>query len=171
MPVTLDATVGGTQSNALADDVEGDAYFSTRLYSTAWTSLTGAGGLDTKRVALITATRRFESFPWAGVRATTAQRLSWGRVGVEDRDGYLIGSTVIPLDVKEALFEHAHDLLVINADPGATDALAKFSRLKVGALEIELRPDAPRTLDVLRDVVWRKLAPYLVDESSSFGRG
>lgn len=170
MPVTLDASVGGSNSNALADDVEGDAYFATRLFSSAWTSLTGSAGTDTKRIALITATRRFEELPWAGTRATTAQRLAWGRVGAEDRDGNLIASNSVPREIKEGLFEHAHDLLVINADAGATDALAKFSRVKVGALEIELRPDAPRTLDVMRDVVWRKVAPYL-EADNSFGRG
>jgi hypothetical protein len=170
MPVTLDATVNGANANSFATVAEGDLYFANRLYSTAWTSLTGGAAADTKAQALIMATARLDVLPWAGVPSTLTQRLQWGRMGTVDRGDRVIDYDVIPDDIKAATFEEALSLLVKGRDPGTTDPLANFSAIKVGSLAISLRENAPRTNDGLHPGAVRLVLPYLINDAD-FSRG
>lgn len=170
MSVSLDPTVGGAAANSYASVDEADAYFATRLYSSAWTGLTGGSAADTKAQALITATRKIDTLPWDGETAFLAQRLQWPRVGLYDRAGNAVLGTAIPDDIKTMVFETAIDLLTVGKDAGAVDPLANFSAIKIGSLALSLRENAPRTADRLRESVLALAAPYLVD-ATDFSRG
>lgn len=170
MPVTLDATVGGSSSNTYATLEEADAYFDARLYASAWTSLTGTDGIETKKKALIAAAQRNDQEPLDGARAALGQRLEWPRTGVTDRSGYSVASTAIPEDIKIAQYETALFLLTTAKDPAVVDPLANFAAIKIGEIGITLRPTAPRTADTLPDPVLRLLAPYQPD-GADFSRG
>lgn len=170
MPVTLDATVGGANSNAYGDETEGDTHFAGRLNALPWTSLTGAEGIDQKRRALISATARLEQEPWDGYVTSLTQRLAFPRAGLEDHNGHTIDHTIIPRFAKEAMFETALDLLSKASDVGAPDPLAKFSAIKIGEIQINLRESAPVNGDFLRDSVQRLIARHLLS-STDFSRG
>ena len=145
MPVMLDSTVGGATANSNVSVEYADAYFAARLYATAWTSLTGDAGLDKKKQALIMATLDLEQLDLDGEPTTRTQSRAWPRIGMCDRSGRSVPSTIIPDDVQIATCEHAHALLTIGRDPGATDPLANFAAVKVGPIAIQLREPAPRT--------------------------
>jgi hypothetical protein len=170
MPVSLDPTAGGSAANSYVAVDTADAYFATRLYANAWTSLAGAGGLDTKAQALIMATQRLDVLPWDGTPSSLTQRLQWPRMGLCDRGGRSLPHTTVPDDIVLATCEEALSLLVKGKDPGTTDALANFSALKVGPVSLSLRDTAPRTNDGLHPAAVRLVLPYLAD-ASDFSRG
>lgn len=168
MPATLDATVGGLNANAYDDVTAADAYFANRLYASAWTSVAVP---DLKAQALITATARLDVLPWDGCVASSTQRLQHPRIGLCDRRGVLVPSTVIAEDIRIAMFEDALDLLTKARDPGATDALARFSSVKVGSIAIGLRDGVAPTGDGFRVQVVRLIERYLAIEPPTFDRG
>ena len=167
MSVTLIATPGDVAANSYVTLEEAQAYFATRLYATAWT---GAATDDVRRQALIMATQRLEPLLWGGYRTALTQRLQWPRSGVSDQAGYPLPFADIPEAVRIACCEEAMDLLSKGSDPGAVDALANFSSIKVGPIALSLKETAPRTIDQRRAIVWQLLAPFL-QSSSSFDRG
>ena len=74
---------------------------------------------------------------WFGHRVNEASGLRWPRVGVIDRDGLLIASTVIPQQLKVAVAEMARFLMV--ADRSAERDQDGLARLKADAIELEFR--------------------------------
>lgn len=161
MPITIDPTVGGAASNSYVSEAEAEDYFAARLFSTAWT---GAASADTKRAALVMATRRIEQVRFSGTRASDTQALQWPRFNVWDHDtGTTLADDVIPQAVKFATYELALSYLSASSDPAAKDALAKFSALTLpGGLQLTLR-DGFASGDDLPPVVWRLLAVYAED--------
>lgn len=158
MPITLIATPGAADGNAYLDVAEANAYFATRLFSTAWTAVVDD---EVKKAALISATRRVDQLAFAGRRASTTQALAWPRECVVDEETETdVPRTVIPVPVKVATCEVALALLTQTSDPAATDPLAKFSALSLpGGLSLTLR-DGGTTNDALPPVAWRLLARF-----------
>lgn len=74
---------------------------------------------------------------WFGHRVNEASGLRWPRVGVIDRDGLLIASTVIPQQLKVAVAEMARFLMV--ADRSAERDQDGLARLKADVIELEFR--------------------------------
>lgn len=124
MAATIDASVGGANSNSYELVSEADEYFETRppLSPISW------GQTVSKEANLIHATRTLEAQfsgakrlvpcsngesyyvtgrKWTGAPATTTQKLSWPRTGMFDRNGNPIPSDVIPIELKEAESEFA----------------------------------------------------------------
>lgn len=151
---TVDATVGGASANSYALVADADTYFDERLHATAWTGATA----DDKARALIWATRMLDDLDWLGSAAATTQALRWPRTGVYDRENDLISSSVIPDDIKEALYEQA--LQLIGSDLTAPAGESGFSRIRVDVIELEMaRSDrTPR----LVSEVFTRLDHYLV---------
>ncbi len=124
MSVTLDATVGGASSNSYVTEAEVDAYFLARLPLTPpWADAsdpTAAIAMATRMIDAMFQPRKtfIPGNPpyylimrqWAGAAATTTQRLAWPRTGVVDRNGNVISSATIPLDLKYAVAEFAGQL-------------------------------------------------------------
>lgn len=131
--MTLIATVGSALANSYATVAEADAYFLTRVNSSAWT-----GADAVKEAALITATAFLNERDWKGYRATQGQRLAWPRVQVVDADGYAIDAGTIPRGLKEAVFEEALGLLATPAR-FSESALSQFESLSVGPISLVLR--------------------------------
>lgn len=126
MPLVLDATVGGANSNSYLTVADAQNYFDARLPVAGWDDA------DSKEVLLVMATRTLNAimqaaktivYPfnngtayyrvyrtWTGSPASTTQRLAWPRTGMFDRNGNAIPSNVIPQDLKDAVAELAGQL-------------------------------------------------------------
>lgn len=130
---TIDATVGGANSNSYVTLAEAEAYFADRPDSDNWNTLPDN---DTKNIYLIHATRRLEQEDYLGTRTTTTQRLKFPRDDV-DFDGVELDGT-IPRQIKEAQYETAIYNITndLNAKDTNTGALKK-EKVKVGSIEEE----------------------------------
>lgn len=151
MPLpTLDATIGGVNSNTYATLAECEAYLDTRLNSLAWTN----AGSEDKTRALLMAAERLQGLNWHGDRVNTTQRLAWPRWGVVKRDGlpffsvgYYSGwgygdsylTTEIPQPVKDAQCEWA--LALLEGFSGSPEAA--MDSFTADGLSIKFR-DQPR---------------------------
>jgi hypothetical protein len=113
---------------------------------TAWEDLDDS----VKENYLMWATRLLDQrVRWAGSKADEDSPLRWPRAYVYDRDGYLIDSTVIPSQLKDAVCEVAFFLYNEEADPSAppsqSGAAAGISKLKADVLEIQYNQSATVT--------------------------
>ena len=137
MPLTLDATPKGANSNSYATRAEADSYFEGRRNADTWTAATAAE----KDQALVAATTRLEQESYKASRTTSEQRLKWPRIWVETDDDYLTwyDSDTIPRVVKEACYELA--LASLNAgttDPQADTGMEGFDHVQVGPLAVDI---------------------------------
>ncbi len=95
----IDATVGGTDSNSYATQVEIQQQMDDRLYSDAWD---GATDEEQKQSMIMCALLLDDLVNWYGEIASDTQALRWPRSGVSDCDGRSIDDDVIPDAVKQA---------------------------------------------------------------------
>lgn len=151
MAVTVGTDVYDTVANT-------DAYWSARG-NTDWAAL----DTDAKEINLVKATDWIErNFRFRGKRLTQAQTLAWPRQLAFDDDGYPIGETEAPLQVKRAMYlvadvfrEGVYDLQGVVTDDVAVE------RQKVDVIEIEY--DTTKKLrgqDVV-SYVYQTLGPML----------
>jgi hypothetical protein len=111
-----------------------DTYWSDRA-NTAWGVLSTASKEAYCRKAAEWLDRNFK---WRGSRATDAQRLQWPRLNAYDDDGFAIGATDAPWQVKEAAAIIA-DLYrggVVDLE-GVVSNSGLVKRQKVDVVEIE----------------------------------
>ena len=128
--MALDATVGGVSANSYVTVEEADAYFLDRSHSELWTDI-----LPGKDAILVTASRTLDwFFKYKGTKATDAQSMYWPRIDAVRNDGTTIDSTVIPPELKVAVFELA--LSSIEEDPSLDNELAGLSAVQAGPLSI-----------------------------------
>lgn len=153
MALTLIATVGGITSNVYDTLANAEIYFEGRLNKSAWT---GASS-ENKKASLVHATTVLDAEEYNGEKTIFAQRLKWARVNVEDDDGFIIEGTVIPKEMKEAMFELA--LVLLSSDIQEHSELAKFKVMKVG--EITLEP-LEGTINVLPDEVQKLISRFQI---------
>jgi len=153
--MALDASVGGVSSNSYVTVVEADAYFLDRSHSDLWSV-----GLTNKASILITASRTLDWFiKFKGYKASEAQAMQWPRETVIRADGTEVSSTIIPQELKVAVFELA--LSSIEEDPSLDNDLAGLARIQAGPLSLQtasgLRPKQKsnipdRVKAILRDI-------------------
>jgi hypothetical protein len=121
MPFALNATVGGSVSNAYETLVEAQAYFDSRMPLSGWDDPAG----DTDQSVLIgMATRTLDAlaqpfktfFPagsgspayyrvrrqWTGAPATSTQKLAWPRIGMFDHNNNPLDYTILSVSVAAA---------------------------------------------------------------------
>lgn len=128
---TIDATVGGANSNSYVTEAEADAYWDANFHNDTWTALSSAD----KQTLCIMATRTLDDWiDWIGQKSDDDQALRWPRYGVVDRDGYTIDSDVLPQFLKNATSELANHLYTYN--PSSSPDTQGFSRIKVDVLEL-----------------------------------
>jgi len=134
--MSLDATVGGANSNSYLTRAEADAYWASRLFREVWDDAEPAD----KDAALQWATRLIDAvFIWTGVAATSTQALGWPRIGMLSRNGFAIPETVIPNDLKAAVAEFAGQLSAENRTED-DDALRRgLSSIKVGPVALTFK--------------------------------
>jgi len=142
MAVTVDATVGGANSNAYLTAAQATSYFEGRLDTAPWTDASS----DEKNRALVMATSRLEQERYVGSPTSDTQRLQWPRDSVPDLWGSYYDNDAIPRYVIEATAELALALLKDNtllADSG----LEAFTEVSVGPLSVTPRHERkPGTL-------------------------
>lgn len=122
---TIDATVGGANSNSYITILDATTYFDGRLYATAWADAIVAGTEDT---ALVEACRILDRLDFIGDKATTTQALKWPRVTNDFYDDYHTedfpyASNVIPPQIKYAQCEIALSRLAAGGEAVAAGAV------------------------------------------------
>lgn len=133
--MALDATLGGASANSYVTVAEADAYFATSFGRTAW----GSASAENKEIVLIESTRLLDLLvSWKGYVKSDTQALRWPRTYVPNIDGrYLesyISDSIVPKDVKNAVFELAYSLLSNGGFQASENELAK---VKVGPVSID----------------------------------
>ena len=162
---TLDATIGGANSNSYVTLAEADTYFSGTASKKDWDHHTD----PYKEAALIQATQWLDLLGWAGKCCGSSQRLQWPRESVTCfcRDAVC---TEIPFQVKQATYELAFKL-VHNPDSitggvrGPTVQQGAVKRNKLGDLEqefFEFKNGEGSKVSVTGPVVLQSF-PFLVD--------
>ena len=143
MTVTVDATVGGANSNSFITVATGNTLANNALNTDAWTDAT----TDDKSRALLMATLGLNPLDWVGTRATTTQALSWPRTDAEI-NGRPIEDNEIPREIQQATFDLALAILQDDTTPtGGTGELVPgvpngdLKRLKLDVLELEWRDE------------------------------
>lgn len=145
--MTLVTTPGVSDADSYVSATEADAYFVARGVTT-WIGTTAQ-----KEVALRRGTSYVEnaySNRWVGSRATRDQALAWPRVDgswqsgkvdvLYDGDGFPIGSSVVPVQVKNATCEAALLVLTgVDLEPTLTRGNAvKRTKNVVGSITQEI---------------------------------
>lgn len=120
--VTIIATKGASNANSYVTLAEADAYFTARLDCAQWTDSSN----DDKRRALIMATRAVDALTFKYARETTTQSLAFPRVGAPTHERHVLYgeddvTTIIPTDVKNAVYEQALQILTSGAGGGGGD--------------------------------------------------
>lgn len=133
MAIVIVATPGAANANSFGTLEEADAYFATRLYSTAWTS----ADIEVKKAALIMATSALTAnICWVGSPTDAVQVLPFPRTGMSDRNGNEIADTVIPQDLKIAEFELALAMLKSDRTAESDIEAVGLTKLKAGPVEL-----------------------------------
>lgn len=158
MALTLIATVNGITSNVYDTLANAELYFEGRLNKATW----NGASAEEKKASLVHSTTALDAEMYDGEKTVFLQRLKWGRVNVEDDDGFVIDGTVIPKEMKEAMFEMA--LVLLGNDIQAHTGLEKFEKLKVGEIEIEPRDGV---VNVLPDEVQKLIARFQTTGTAS----
>ena len=136
--MALISTLGATDANSYCTRAEGDAYFTDRMHSSAWTALTD----EVKDQLLITSSQMLDwHIKWKGIKTTTTQSMQHPREGMIRPDGTEIDDDVLAPEVKTAVYEQA--FVNISADRMADSSLAGIGTLKAGSLLIKAGPEKP----------------------------
>jgi len=134
--MALDATPGGPTANSYVTRAEAVAYMATRLYTAAWLALS----TDDQDKSLMMATRLIDTnVCFTGVSTASTQALRWPMQGMTSPQGYAIGTSTIPAQLKDAVSELAR--LLASADYTApSDAEVQgLTKLKAGPVELQFK--------------------------------
>ncbi|MCP3683856.1 MAG: hypothetical protein GY861_14320 [bacterium] len=156
--MSLNADIGGTSSNSYVTRVEADAYFTDRMHSSTWFAITDA--LEKDKL-LISSSQMLDWYVnWKGDKTATTQSMRWPRSGAlrPDTDGTEISSSIIPPEVKIAVYELA--LINISEDRMTDDPLAGIGEIKAGSLMIKAGAEKPNQTNarVVPDQIYRILS-------------
>lgn len=128
--MTIVATVGASNANSYVDLAYANAYFTSRLGSSAW-----SGTNEDKEAALLQSTILLDRmFDWDGTRAEEAQSLRWPRVEAYDPDGFEISDDIIPTPVKQAECELALYIITNNGYAGESRSI---DRMRIGPIMMD----------------------------------
>ncbi len=160
MPITLVDTPGATNANTFASLAEYKLYIEVRRPQLTWfaTALGGTTIDEQLKIDLVQACRLINvSFDWTGAIADDTQILMWPRLGMVDRAGRVILSTVNPRDLKDSQCEMAVQLHSDDTDLLSDDEVEKggIAAVKAGSVEVEFQEKDTSTLEGA-DVVVRQ---------------
>lgn len=142
-------TPGAANANSYASVAEFKTYRDSRLPAVAWAVAATDPEIE---VALIMAARLQDAlFDWTGTAADEVQALSWPRIGMLNRNGFAIASTVNPQALKDAQCEFA--LQLGNGDRVSDDDAAKsnLSSVKAGSVAVSFQnvdTSSPEAVDM-----------------------
>jgi hypothetical protein len=156
--MALNATAGSADANSYVTVAEASAYFMDRIHASAWESF------EDQSSALITASRLLDWYmKWKGYRSSSTQSMQWPRMGVVRRDGSSVDSSIIPVEVKIAVYELA--LSSLEADRTADDPMAGIEQIKAGSLMI--KADSGDVFSTAMDTIPEKISRILSDYIST----
>lgn len=159
--MALDASVGTSTSNSYVTVAEGDSYFVDRLHGSAtWTALTE------KEAALITCSSLIDWYhKFKGDKVSEDNGLDWPRTGAVRSSGVAIEEDVIPIEVKQAVFELVLSSAI--ADRTADDPLAGLSQATAGPLTV--KTDGGGVDSTAKDVIPEHIKKLLSGLTVSMG--
>lgn len=160
MAITIDATVGGINSNSFITVAEADAL--APIVATSELSVWSAALNDVKSAALVKATDDLSRLAWIGLIASDTQALNWPRTDVWDREGRELPGNVIPAFLKKATARAA--MLIIGQGSlfsGGSD-LGGLQRLKVDAIELEMPDGETASAQYIHPDIYRYIGQYLI---------
>jgi len=160
------ATVGGADTNSYPTVEEATAYFADRLHAEGWFSLAE----EDQPKALITASQQLDWYArWKGSKASTTQAMGFPRVGLVLPDGTEYDSTIVPPEVKKAVFELA--LSSIETDRTADSDMAGLAEIKAGSVMLKaddgLYNTKPKTIPTK---IWKIINDFTLRASSGLVR-
>lgn len=151
--MALNATVGSPDANSYVTVAEAAAYFSDRVHSELWDEF------EDQAAALVTASQMLDWYvKWKGNRSSTTQSMYWPRVEVTRSDGTVIDETILPPELKVAVYELA--LSSLEKDRTADNPLAGLEQVKAGSLMVKAdNGDIDSTeIDAIPEKVWKILS-------------
>lgn len=156
MPVVIDATPGGGNSNSYCTLAEANAYHETRLFAASWEEASA----DTRNRALVSATRLLDShISWLGdPSAAGIQALQWPRSGMYDAFDKAIDEGEIPQVLKDATAEFAR--LLIESDRTAEVSSEGIGEIGLGPIQINFS-DEGQTRKVIPSIIQEMLSPWI----------
>lgn len=178
MSLVVIPTPGDANANSYLTVQEAQDYFDARLPISQWVDA------DSQELLIVMATRVFDAlfsprrllvrdaqsgfyyrtFPtWTGSPASTTQSLSWPRSGMYTRNGGIILSTVIPLEIKDAVAELAGQLAIGDRTLD-NDVIAQgITSIKAGSVSLSFKNDFE--FNTIPGIVRGLLVPsWLTDE-------
>lgn len=130
MPTVI-ATVGDPSANSYVTVAEATAYFDELLGKAAW----GSASAPNREAAVITASRSLDQYmKWQGTPTTTTQSMAWPRANTYDRDNVIIEDDIIPIILKQAVYELAYFVLTQSGLPMVQQTL---DRVKVAVIDVK----------------------------------
>jgi len=133
--MSLVVTPGAATANGYASVAEADAYSVERLEATTW----DGADVPTKEAAIIMATRLLDAMPqaWTGAAVDAIQALRWPRLGMLNRNGFPIGTTIVPQALKDAMSEFARQLIEEATRVSDNDVLNQgITSVKAGSVSV-----------------------------------
>ena len=158
---TLVPTAGDSTANTFASLAEYKGYLSEKLHAAAWVEEAIAGALDEAlTVDLISSARVLStSLTWTGSATDpSTQSLPWPRTGMYNVNGYGIGTSIIPGDLKLAQCELAYQLHNVDLFAQNEAADKGVKAVKAGSVEVEFQAVDVSSREGVDTALW-KLGP------------
>jgi len=142
MALVVENGTGLSTAEAYISVADADTYHAAYTGSTSWTSSTPTTAIK-ERVLRRGAQVLDNTYilRWKGDRTNKTQSLDWPRDSVEDTDGFIVDSAIVPVEIQRANAELA--LREITETDGiipdvANDGTIKREKSKVGPLEQDI---------------------------------
>lgn len=159
MTIVIDAVEKSTTGNCYVTLEEANSYLEAHLKASVW----AATDDETKKAALIGATRTIETEQYVGRRATQHQALSWPRTYIYDFDGYVV--LTVPSKLKAAVCELAIYNLMEDERLAGRFEIDTMDSVEIGPIKYKLKPDAEYMPDFIEDMI-EAIGPFVVQDSS-----
>jgi len=160
--MALISTVGDSSANSYVSLAEADVYYADSLFLDRWDAL------SSKEAALVTGTRIIDSLTFDGEVTSATQALQLPRSGMVDRNGVDVDDSVIPTEIKQAVYDLA---LYVAENPDSLTTGSGITRIKVDVIEIEQNAIELGDVSSLPSSVQRLLAPFLQNPQVSDSSG
>ncbi|MCP3684774.1 MAG: hypothetical protein GY861_19065 [bacterium] len=159
MALTLDATIGGANSNTYILLADAEIVMEGVFYKDNWVAATEPN----KNIALVQATRMLdELMNWFGTRSDSdSQALEFPRYGCPKRPGYDGYTNFFDDDEIPTWLENATVIMadaILGSNRGADSDTKGFKRMKVDVLELEI--DSTDRQDTMPDNVYEIVKFY-----------
>lgn len=138
MTFTFNSTVSDPAANSYISVEDADDYFAGKWKASSYDDL----DTEQKQQLLVTATRRLETFKFAGDIADPSQALQWPRKDLIDARGVAVPSDAMPRFLDFAVCEMANWILTEEDRMVSDTDLSQLEKFKAGPLDLTFKPRA-----------------------------